>query len=158
MTETEWLTEVEQNKDKLISLIECYHPASSRKVKTTVLITAPNVERALVGLRKVIEKEFEGSPVEVFKFALAQRDWKRINYLLNDAWFGVPESTACWGITGFSEACSLMEDIPMMNYHRNFDDYLRKQYLDLARVCFILGIIFGVVIGAATHHWWYHSF
>lgn len=49
-----------------------------------------------------------------------------------------------------------------MDYHRNFDDQLMKdikqKYMDLAKVCALLGFMLGLVIGAATHHWWYHSF
>lgn len=117
MNEQEWLTQVEKNKDKLLSLIENYHPSVKRiKLEPFLPITALAAEGACELIRKDIARSFEGSPVEIFKFALEQKDWKRINNLLNDTWFGVPESASCWNITGFSEAVELMEDTPSVEY------------------------------------------
>lgn len=31
---------------------------------------------------------------------------------MSETWFGVPESTLCWQIQGFKEACDLLDDPP----------------------------------------------
>ena len=55
---------------------------------------------------------FEGDPCREFDIALAAGDIQKVTNLLNDAWFGVPESTRCWQIEGFTEAVGLLEDPP----------------------------------------------
>jgi len=43
---------------------------------------------------------------------LDAQDISKAMKLLNDAWFGVPESTDCWQIYGFKEAVDLLDDPP----------------------------------------------
>ena len=66
-------------------------------------------------LQEIAAKEFmeeKREPVERFDAALKSGDIDALNQLLSDAWFGVPESTSCWSITGFSECVDLMDDPP----------------------------------------------
>ena len=116
MTSQEWLAKAQQHKDVLLSLIESYHPASHAITgrRQRMPITAPTAESACVVVRGRIAKE-EGDlayPRDRFLAALEAGDWIEINSLLNSAWFGVPESTACWQVEGFKEAVDLMEDPP----------------------------------------------
>lgn len=118
-TKEEWLKFAEENKEKLAWLIKDYHPVNRQPGtrRASVLhrgdyITAPNAEAACVQVRNKIRQNFEGNPVQQFEEALRQKDVSKINKLLNDTWFGVPESTSCWNILGFKEAVELMEDIP----------------------------------------------
>lgn len=112
MTKEEWLREASGAKDKLASLIDHYHPANRLPGGTDLPITAHNAERACVHVRSEIRKNFEGNPREQFFTALDEEDTDKISNLLNDTWFGVPESTLCWQIPGFREAVKLITDPP----------------------------------------------
>jgi hypothetical protein len=115
MTKQEWINQVHKHKDALLNLIESYHPASRvTKGHSALPITAPGAESACRVVREKIAAE-EGNlayPRDRFLNALAEDDWQEIDSLLNSAWFGVPESTSCWQIEGFSEAVDLIEDPP----------------------------------------------
>ena len=110
MTEQEWISQAKQNRDKLASLLSMFHPVTLHK--TDMKITAKAAELACENVRQSIRHNFEGSPVKQFDEALAVNDINTVNRLLNEAWFGVPESTSCWSIEGFKEAVELMEDLP----------------------------------------------
>jgi hypothetical protein len=75
-------------------------------------ITAGTAELACRNVRTLIQKEDRGNPAARFATALECGDVGEIQNILNGAWFGVPESTSCWGIPGFSEAADLLEDPP----------------------------------------------
>jgi hypothetical protein len=111
VTTDEWLIECNGAKDKLKSLIGTYHPVSLKSVNG-MKITAPNAEQACEVVRNQIRKNFEGNPVTEFQAALDARDVSKLMKLLNDAWFGVPETIECWNIEGFTEAVNLMDDPP----------------------------------------------
>jgi hypothetical protein len=129
MTEIEWLLQAREHADDLAYLIEHYHPVNrvrmDRRFPGTIFgdpvrippperlpITAASTERACETIREDIRKNFEGDPVAEFRRALDAGDVGRVNTLLNDAWFGVPESTSCWQIRGFRAAVTLLEDLP----------------------------------------------
>jgi hypothetical protein len=61
---------------------------------------------------KIIAESGKMNPVAQFDSALAAGDIGQLMTLLNGAWFGVPESTECWGIEGFKIAVDLMDDPP----------------------------------------------
>jgi hypothetical protein len=77
-------------------------------------ITAAQAEMACAAVRQSIATEQVGKPTPASRFddALATDDISQLNSLLDDAWFGVPESTDCWGIEGFSEAVELLDSLP----------------------------------------------
>jgi hypothetical protein len=112
----EWLKQARENEAVLVSLVAAYHPANIRprknKEKVPAYITAPNAERACEVIRKEIRKEFLGIPEEQLKAAIAEGKVDKVTELLNQAWFGVPESIGCWGVEGFREAVALLEDTP----------------------------------------------
>lgn len=112
MTEQEWMDQVHRHSEVLRSLVRNYHPASANYSSGGLPITAPGPELACQVVRQEIAKETTEPPTETFMKAEAAGDWQTINSLLDSAWFGVPESTECWRIPGFSEAVDLMEDCP----------------------------------------------
>ncbi len=115
MTENEWLAKVAEKQDALKSLLRTYHPRCPLETfqKNPLPITAPNVERVCHQIRQQIREENQDLlPVPTFEKALENKDTGAIINLLNEAWFGVPESTQCWGVVGFSEAVDLLEDVP----------------------------------------------
>lgn len=104
---------VKTNRINLEDFLWCYHPASRNfNPKNNMEITAPLAESACNVIREKIKKENTLSPVTRFNQAIAAQDINEIYNLLQSAWFGVPESTDCWGITGFTEAVELLEDPP----------------------------------------------
>jgi hypothetical protein len=116
MTKQEWINQAREHADDLRSLVSEYHPTYilDRKRSHDHPITAPNAESACRAARSkiAVEQELERDAVERFNEALAAGDWMTVSKLLSDAWFGVPESTSCWQIRGFSEAVDLMDDPP----------------------------------------------
>jgi hypothetical protein len=114
MTETEWLDYASREAERLKLLLHDYHPVNlTRRPQLPVgRITAPGAEAACEVVRDEVQHNFEGDPEAEFDLALAAGDVNRLIVLLNQAWFGVPESTACWRIPGFREAVALLEDPP----------------------------------------------
>jgi hypothetical protein len=108
-----WWGQVIAAEHNLCYLLQNYHPVNLRPNQMSLPITAPNAEIACASVGEEIRKNFEGDPVKEFKAAIQARDAHKVTNLLNDAWFGVPESTACWTITGFREAIMLLEDPPL---------------------------------------------
>jgi hypothetical protein len=76
------------------------------------LITAPAAERACEEVRQRIKDQNDSDPLERFDTALEAGDWRTVYSLLDQAWFGVPETTSCWRIDGFTQAVDLMDDPP----------------------------------------------
>lgn len=114
-TKKEWLEYARINGDLLTQFIKDWHPASKTKVnKTNMRITAAGAEAACETIRESIAAKEAGNiaPEERFALALVSGDTSKITSLLNSAWFGVPESTACWQIAGFKEAVELIEQVP----------------------------------------------
>lgn len=68
-------------------------------------------QRPLQVLREAMSErdDNKGDPVTRFNAALSAGDVGAIMTVLNEAWFGVPESTSCWRIQGFAEAVGLLE-------------------------------------------------
>jgi hypothetical protein len=99
---------------RLRELLAEYHPVNQQRARPYPVgpITAPGAEAACEVVRGDIAKNFEGDPVIEFDDALERGDEIKIAKLLNDAWFGVPETTSCWRIPGFREAVDLLEDPP----------------------------------------------
>lgn len=115
MLATEWLNSAKQNSDSIISLLESYHPQSVVDSLTLepLPITAPGAEIACELIRRSIaDEKSDSTPKERWIKALDNNDVDTIMSLLQDAWFGVPESTSCWNIKGFKEAVELLENPP----------------------------------------------
>jgi hypothetical protein len=111
MTASDWIESVKKNAPILREFISNYHPANHNPRRSKDLpITAPNAELACEIVRRQIRQETNTSPEIRFDNALTQDNCATIASLLSSAWFGVPESTECWSIPGFSETCALLDD------------------------------------------------
>ena len=109
----EWLQKVIDNSETLRQLIRDYHPSMRRQSSWQPMpITAPAAEAACDIVRAKIAKEQTSDPLSRWDKAVADGDVGEIMSLLNGAWFGVPESTSCWSIPGFSIAVDLLDDPP----------------------------------------------
>ena len=127
MQKQEWVDQFTANKDKLRQLVEKFHPASLISVVLAgegvdVLaaathtakqypITAPGPEAACVKIREEIREENPLSPVLRFDAAAGNMDTDELVQLLNDTWFGMPESEAVREEPGFYELCDLCEGV-----------------------------------------------
>jgi hypothetical protein len=115
-TKQEWINQCERDRNKIESLIKYYHPHSGLKGSVSrprLEITAPNAEGARQHVVAAMKAEAPSiSPVVQFNLALKERNVTKLMSLMNGAWFGVPESTSCWQIEGFTEAVQLLEDPP----------------------------------------------
>lgn len=80
--------------------------------EANMTITAPNAEAACQQIRQEIRRQEPTDPVARWDAALAAGNIGELSCLLDGAWFGVPESTQCWQIPGFSEAVALLDDPP----------------------------------------------
>lgn len=118
MSRAEWLTFAREHADVLRKLINEYHPASANElpmeVRDEMLYSAPGAEMACRVVREYIRSNWgvQGSPVHRFTEALQRGDVDMIGKLLDQTWFGVPECTSAWQITGFAEAVELLDDPP----------------------------------------------
>lgn len=100
-TKQEWWEFVDTNWDDLKNLIETFHPA--RKNTPEMTITASRTEE----LRKVFAGEFtELADYEKMK---EERDTKLAN-VLDETYWGIPESTDAWCFTGFGLLCDLCSE------------------------------------------------
>lgn len=110
MTREAWLAQFNQHKEVLTGFVASWHPRSilfGKQENVELPITAPNVEIACEEARSQIP------PVNVFKVwskAVQEQDADMLSSMLSSAWFGVPESTSCWQISGFKEAVDLLDD------------------------------------------------
>lgn len=116
MNKQDWLEQARQHNSELRSLIIHFHPSypgQSEAVKE-MKITAPNVEGARLHVVDHIlaNDDLPTNPVQEFDAGLAKGDVGTVYSILNKTWFGVPESTDCWGLKGFAEAVDLLEDPP----------------------------------------------
>ena len=110
MTSTEWLDKARLYAPQLRELLKDFHPSQPRKAIGP--ITAPQAEDACeIVRRSIAAKKPNINPVVEFNKALAASDIAAVNSLLNEAWFGLPETTACWRVPGFNEAIELMENM-----------------------------------------------
>jgi hypothetical protein len=106
---------VKKNWPDLYLLIQNYHPsASHRKLDPGMPITAHAAEAACESLRKVIQKDQDNmpDPVKRAREAKDAKDAETLWGILNETWIGVPESTSCWNIPGFSVMVEILEDGP----------------------------------------------
>lgn len=125
MTTHEWVAQARRDAGALKALLAEYHPVnrqpgtrreiaseSGALLQRGDWITAPGAEAACVQVRRQIRDAFDGNPQAKLDAALADGNVAAIMSLLNDAWFGVPESQTCWRIRGFKEAVRLLEEPP----------------------------------------------
>lgn len=107
-TPAEWWGNLEAVKENIRDIVDQWHPRSGTIPRRRPAVTAPNAERAAEVVREQIRKEEGGSPLEEFDKALESRDHTTLLRLLNEAWFGFPESRP-WP-PGFGVLCDLCSE------------------------------------------------
>jgi hypothetical protein len=116
MTSQEWLGRVRQQSGTLERFIGDWHPSSHSYDDAAAFgmtITAPAAQTACdIVSAAIARNEKNDNPVGRFWRAVAEGDCRVIISLLDQAWFGVPESTECWSIEGFREAVGILENAP----------------------------------------------
>ncbi len=108
-TKDEWWALVERFEEELRSLVKCWHPASHGGYKKRMPITAQKAEALSLHYREEIKEDCSGEPVDGFNAYLRDKD-ERMVTLLNQTWFGIPESMDCWELVGFGLLCDLCSE------------------------------------------------
>lgn len=118
MTSNDYFQLIDDNKDKLIRLIEKFHPAT-RTIDNGLVpeslnypITAKLAEIACQKEREIIKEKGTINPITYFINAIDSKDIERIVNILNETWFGMPESSAIHNEPGFYVLCDLCSDFP----------------------------------------------
>lgn len=107
-TKEEWWQLLDYYKDQLRWLVVEFHPLY-RRARTDMKITAPNAEAACEQIRQEVAKQIVDDPLGCFDQFCEQRS-DGVVYILNQVWFGVPESTDCWQLPGFGVLCDLCSE------------------------------------------------
>lgn len=111
-TKEEWWSNVDTCWDELKSMIVNYHPAITKVEWSN--ITAPNAEAArqeVVRTMPVPEDDWDPlKEAEECKERRLDDDGIKLSMILNQVWFGIPESTDCWNIPGFGQLCDLCSE------------------------------------------------
>jgi len=108
-----WLERVVEHQEKLEKLIRIFHP-HHQDISIPWLIgeiTAPAAEAMRQSVVQHMARE-KYDVVVKFREAVNNKDISQITRLLDQAWWGVPESTSCWNVEGFSEAVDLLDSVP----------------------------------------------
>ena len=111
MLKNEWMDKVRENWDALVDVVMQYHPCAHYS-PAPMSITADNAEIACEMVRRHISSEEQPVTVERLERLRDEENVDELSNLFSSAWFGVPESTECWGIEGFGELVELLEDPP----------------------------------------------
>lgn len=117
MTSEEYFQLIDDNKHSLIRLIDKYHPLTqNRESFYEMPITARMAEKACEQIRKeIIAKAVDQSlknPVLTFLNSVMNKNIGGIVTILNETWFGMPESSAIHSEPGFYVLCDLCSDFP----------------------------------------------
>lgn len=97
--EDEWWYLFNLNRDKLRCLVARYHPSDG--VSKPMPITAPTAEATCATIRKEIAAERTGDVLGQFDLFVEQRMGPQLARILNEAWFGLPESMSSREVPGF---------------------------------------------------------
>ena len=116
MTQQDYIKIARLHKEKLVELVRRYHPRSpeAQTIKRVrVRPTAIKAQRMCDLIANEIKsQDIKTHPAQIIEDAIDAGAAKIVDALLNETWFGIPESTISWSIPGFKEAIALMEDPP----------------------------------------------
>lgn len=112
-TKEEWWKFVEENVNTLQNLIARYHPYY-KNLHLGHKISAETAERVCKQVRKQIAEETVEDPQVSFRKFVEARDEKLVN-LLNEVWFGMPESMSYREAPGFGLLCDLCSEAWVLN-------------------------------------------
>lgn len=106
-TAEEWWLLAAHHKDALLDLVRAYHPYYRRTHQYR--ITAPNAEGACETIRKEIQKQPQKDPCARVEESHQDRT-DDLYMVLNETWFGMPESTGVRCEQGFGVLCDLCSE------------------------------------------------
>ena len=111
---SKWIETVEDNWDDLKDIVLSYHPRANGSSTSLPLltITAIGAEAACEKVRELIRSEGELVDGDLLERLRLEGNWEELSGLLSSTWFGVPESSSCWGVPGFGTLCDLLDDPP----------------------------------------------
>jgi hypothetical protein len=112
MTKSDFWEIFDANQADVRRLVAKYHPtaATSGRQRGTV-ITARAAESACEEIRKDIREASVQMGITRFDTAAKERDAVALIRILNEAWFGMPESTSVRNEPGFFALCDLCEGL-----------------------------------------------
>jgi hypothetical protein len=102
-----WWNTVDTNWEQLSKLIYQFHPCYH--VSHEYTITASMAEKACESIRRDITRQ---NACEAAEQAKLTRDADTLISILNETWFGMPESTDVRGVSGFFVLCDLCSSDP----------------------------------------------
>jgi hypothetical protein len=126
MQKQDWIATFKDHKNNLRNLVVRFHPSSKSQVlvadssvevpsstlETDFKITAASAEEACEVVRQKILSTKPHNPVLIFDTAANDPiDTALLIRLLNETWFGLPESASVRKLPGFYALCDLCEGI-----------------------------------------------
>lgn len=120
-TKAEWWQLVDENQEDLINCVRQFHPNSKTDYHPSreFMITASNAEAACERVRACITKNQVGDPVLLAKMYILDRE-PHLVHILNETWFGAPESRSVMSVPGFGILCDLCSKSYLL-YEENED-------------------------------------
>lgn len=109
-TAEEWWRSLEEHLDDVRSLIRQFHPTYHR-VKN-LPITASVAEAVCEKVREGVRENYPEDPMVTFDLALTNKDGAIILQVLNQTWFGIPESRDAHSLPSFHAFCDLCSEGP----------------------------------------------
>ena len=109
-TVSEWWELLEE---KLRDLVAEFHPGYRQQ--HDMAITAPAAEQVCDRFRQEIAEMTEGDPVSDFDRMKEAKDGLGLVRLLNQTWFGMPESTEVRSFLAFGALCDLCSESWVFN-------------------------------------------
>jgi hypothetical protein len=119
MTTSDWWSIFDEHRDVIRTLVAKYHPTSGRK--HNMPISAAGAEAACEAARNRILKDSTVPGIVRFDAAVQSRNVEVLISLLNDAWFGMPESMSVRSEAGFHQLCDLCEGVDDAPVEQVFD-------------------------------------
>ena len=107
-TAEQWWWYFDTSKAVLRALVRNFHPW--KPIAREMPITATGAEMACDHIRREIANDFTGNPLDIFDKADTERDGAALVTLLNETWFGLPESMDCHSLPGFGILCDLCSE------------------------------------------------
>lgn len=107
----DWWAVLLKNQLVLTELIRMYHPIFRQTKEFDETISAPAAEALCEIIRQEVVEEFHSSdPIACFDEAIESRDYAALLTLLNQTWFGLPESYSSRQLPGFDALCELCSE------------------------------------------------
>lgn len=122
-TKEDWWMVLEKNWENIFDMIMSYHPLSRNYRIDTMEITASSAEVACETVRRQISASHHPMSVEQRIKEYKKDKNPEMASLLNETWFGIPESTEARFLPSFGALCDLCSE-------RWVFDGVDEKYLD----------------------------